>query len=360
MKRTLRNDQSGMVAIMITMIMMFVITLIVLGFAENTRRNQRESLDTQLGMQAYYAAETGVNTVTKILNGLPAGTDLAAISTCGTYYGTAYPRPLNPEKTVANTCLMVNPTPASMETDGISASGESVVWDVENAASRVFESLSFSWLPDVGGTSTACNSPFRTYPTTSAWNCDRAVLRVDILRADVQTSSSLPGSLEATTLAANTATLYMQPTDGTQQGIPIKTFNSTSNNNITAYQGACNIKLPNGCSVTVSLDPAARASKYYVRITALYGDAKSVRLTGVDSVGATQFKNGQVVVDSTGRAQDQLKRIRVRIPLTPSGDNQPTNAVQSAGSTCKDILIAGAGAGVEYRTGACANNIWPL
>jgi len=40
-----QSKQRGMVAIMITMILMIVISLIVLGFAQISRRNQRQSLD---------------------------------------------------------------------------------------------------------------------------------------------------------------------------------------------------------------------------------------------------------------------------------------------------------------------------
>jgi Tfp pilus assembly protein PilX len=60
-KMTREDKQAGMVAIMVTMILMIVISLIVVGFAQISRRNQRQALDRQLSTQAFYAAETGVN-----------------------------------------------------------------------------------------------------------------------------------------------------------------------------------------------------------------------------------------------------------------------------------------------------------
>jgi Tfp pilus assembly protein PilX len=337
MKRKLRNNQLGMVSILVTMIMMFVMTLIVLGFAENTRRNQRESLDSQLGMQAYYAAETGVN---DIASGLAAGAGDINHTDCSTftYGGKPLPRALSTD--VANTCLMVDTTPTSMEVDSIAASAESVVWDVKNADGDTFNTLKFSWQKDTssGG---ACNSNVGTYPTYPNWSCDWALLRVDVLRADV-------GSTDAAVLASRTATLYLQPHQSSSQPVTLNGFGGP----VTAYRGSCVVG--SSCSVTVTLGGGAQTNEYYVRMSALYADAKKVTLTCTDIAGTCKFKDGQAVVDSTGRAQDQLKRIRVRIPLTESPTTNPINAVQSAGSTCKDILIPGS----DYQIGQC-QGIWP-
>ena len=49
---TERAKQRGMASIIITMITMVIITLIVLGFATLSRREQRQSLDRQLSTQA--------------------------------------------------------------------------------------------------------------------------------------------------------------------------------------------------------------------------------------------------------------------------------------------------------------------
>jgi len=48
MSAKLSKNQTGLVSIMVTIIMMLVISLIVLGFATVTRRNTREALDRQL------------------------------------------------------------------------------------------------------------------------------------------------------------------------------------------------------------------------------------------------------------------------------------------------------------------------
>jgi hypothetical protein len=329
-----------MVAIIVTMILMFVITLIVLGFSESTRRNQREALDTQLGQQAYYAAETGVNDITSLIK---SGTPLTNTSTCTTPWslnGQPLPRvlkanPADPAKPfVANTCLMVESQPSSLVVDSITATSGSVVWHVKNAAGVPFTSLKLGWSPDSSLTSPAntCPNAFQSYPSAGAWNCDRALLRVDILPAAL-------ASTDADALGKVTTTLYMQPDGGNQQDITISAFG-----NPAAKQGACAVTgpTPAGCSVTVNVAAAGvTAVEYYVRLTALYVDAKNVTLSGADGLGTSRFTGGQIVVDSTGRAQDQIKRIKVRIPLTTSSSSIPVFGVQSAGSTCKDIIFNG-------------------
>jgi Tfp pilus assembly protein PilX len=337
-----------MVAIIVTMILMFVITLIVLGFSEATRRNQREALDTQLGQQAYYAAETGVNDITSLIKGGVALTNNSTCTTSYTLYGAGLPRQLTADGSVANTCLMVTAQPDSLEVDNISSSSGSVMWHVQNSSGAAFKTLAFGWSPDATYTNATntCSAGFGAYPSRTNWLCDRALLRVDILPATFT-------STDADYLAGITTTLYLQPYTGVQKDLAIGAFG-----NPAAKQGACRITgaAPAGCTVSVDVSAAGvSAADYYVRITALYIDAKTVTLSGTDASGATQFSNGQIVVDSTGRAQDQIKRIKVRIPLTQPDDSLPIYAAQSAGSTCKDMTF-----NVGFvKQGVCASYLTP-
>ena len=62
-----RSDESGMASIIVTLIMSVVITLIVLGFAQVSTREQSNALQNQLSTTAYYAAESGINDVVNII-----------------------------------------------------------------------------------------------------------------------------------------------------------------------------------------------------------------------------------------------------------------------------------------------------
>ena len=68
------RDQRGIASLIITMVSMVIVTLIVLGFATLSRREQRQSLDRQLSTQAFYAAESGVEDARAvILNSIASG-----------------------------------------------------------------------------------------------------------------------------------------------------------------------------------------------------------------------------------------------------------------------------------------------
>ena len=61
MPKRLKQSESGIVSLMMTLVIMLVISLIVIGIAQLSRREQRQALDNQLSTQAFYAAESGVN-----------------------------------------------------------------------------------------------------------------------------------------------------------------------------------------------------------------------------------------------------------------------------------------------------------
>ena len=94
---------------------MLVISLIVLGFAQIARRNQRQSLDRQLSTQAFYAAETGVNDAANLVKSaasVPAKT--SCTDTGGGFYSALPSSNIDATNKVTYTCLMVNPAPGSL------------------------------------------------------------------------------------------------------------------------------------------------------------------------------------------------------------------------------------------------------
>src|SRR5258708_6208287 len=113
MKRS-REQQAGIISIMVTMIMMVVITLIVLGFAEVARNEQRNSLDDTLSVQAYYSAESGINDArTDIMTYVKNATAAPSKQGCAPDI-TTYPSAtgtVDPTHSVSYTCLTVNADP---------------------------------------------------------------------------------------------------------------------------------------------------------------------------------------------------------------------------------------------------------
>ena len=118
-KPSLRASEVGMISIMTTMVLMIIISLIALGFAQISRRNQRESLDRQLSTQAFYAAESGVNDARDLIaNAVNAGTTVPDKDACddngaGAFYATLNPV-IDAAKNVEYSCLLVDTAPTEL------------------------------------------------------------------------------------------------------------------------------------------------------------------------------------------------------------------------------------------------------
>lgn len=327
-------DQRGMVSLTITLVMMLVISLIVVGFAQVSNRNRREALDRQLSMQAFYAAESGVNSAaSKIRTALATGTTIATQTVCtGTDYYDATAAKLVSDGSVAYTCVLVNPTVDSISTTANTQGSTVVPIDTVDSSgvSQTATSLKFSWSPPDGVTASTSNcQATSTFPVSAGYICPFGLLRVDLFKVDGASITS------ASNLAGSTATLYLKPTNpsgGGTQGIGA--FNTSK-----AY--IVNASYASGMySATINFTAAAaQSAHYYARITTLYKDAAHVYIDGVNSAGNSYFANAQATVDVTGRAQDVLRRVQVRVPLQQYGSQIPGAAVRSGADVCKRFAI---------------------
>lgn len=326
-----QRNEAGMVAIMVTLILMIVISLIVLGFAQISRRNQRQSLDRQLSTQAFYAAESGVNEAselikTAIANGNGAAivpkTDCASTSFAG---GTLDPV-IDPANEVEYTCLTVNPTPATLVYSSVGTTS-TVVPLIAN--SGTISRINLTWQSKDGSGVPANNCPANTttvFSSTSAWNCGYGVLRFDLVPT--------AGSLTMAGLQSATMTSFL---------VPLRPGSTGSANPVSYTTGGGNNKLGVVCSssnCTYGITFAAPQTEYYMRISSLYKDV-SLQIVALDGSGnPVQIRGAQAVIDATGKAQDILRRIQVRVPLAGSSSNLLSDyAIQSNEAICKRFSV---------------------
>jgi Tfp pilus assembly protein PilX len=350
MKHNKTTDQRGIVSIIVTMIMMIVITLIVLGFTQVARRNEREALDSQLGTQAYYAAESGVNAAQSLITAdISSGTALPTVTDCKGTTGLTVPLNLKADGSVAYTCVMINPGPGSLLVNNVTQT-TSAVLHAQNSKADNFKTLTFKWSTS-SASSGSCSNSLGAYPIAggAGWNCNFGILRVDILKATGLANYA------PTTLANNTASLYLQPSTSNSANMVVG-FGA----NTKAYRTTC-LPASGFCSVTIDVS-ASSSGDYYVRLSTIYADAPTVEITGKnasDNSDAT-FQNGQVVIDATGRAQDQIKRIQVRIPVAQANSQAPSYGLMSTGEICKDLGISTVTSVWDAGT-ICPNDVkgWP-
>lgn len=385
----LHKDQAGVAAILITMIMTIVISLLVLGYAQIASEENRESLDRQLSAQAFYASESGINDAISVINNNPTSTLLSKTQTCTTdpnpaspynvlFDSTKPPNILDQASDVAYTCLLVNPTPSSLQYNVGNTKALVVPIDISSGTG-----IQLSWQeagvnennPSTYGF-TGCQTSSDTFPPSgSSWDpsesgsgtglpCAAGVLRMDLVAA-ATVSSGRSGLTNSNNVLTDFATPCNGPAPCTY--FPTIDFPPTpspppANGIVTpviCYVGGT----PDACHINITgLSPN---TPYYLRLLAIYG----TQSLGISAIGGGSsnptFSDAQVVIDSTGKANFVLRRIQARVPLNQD-QNLSSNALQSTSTICKQFSIiptANGGTGIPQPgldassdTGDCATD----
>jgi Tfp pilus assembly protein PilX len=330
-RTSLRYSQAGMVSIMTTMVLMIVISLIVLGFAQLSRRNQRETLDRQLSTQAFYAAESGINDVRELIKGaLATGTVTVPEKTGCTDTGAgAFYASLNPDidasKNVRYTCILVDPSPEVLRYSDVGST--SIVVPAISASGANFSTIKFDWQSKLTGGTPISGCPTTTnnvFSPTASWTCGYGVFRFDLVPVN--------GTFNSTDLRNRAMTTFAVPfSSGGVTSIPYAANTANTNNRV-------GVRCTNsGCSLTIT---GLNQNSYYMRISSIYQDA-ALQVSGTNAGGANmEISGAQAVIDATGKAQDVLRRIQVNVPLRASSQNQLSDyAIQSTDSICKRFSV---------------------
>jgi hypothetical protein len=367
-----KNEQ-GMVSILVTMIMIVVITLIVLGFAQVSRRNQREALDDQLSAQAYYAAESGVDAAIDYLSAHTGyQKDTVGNGQCGTFISTlgntnVLDQPTNTEYT----CLMVDTEPSDLNISPLTQQSNTIL-HLANTDTEPFTALKFTWSPQnplgfPAGTCSGSGVNGTTLPAYASWKCPYGLLRLDLVdtssaaitNANVESGQDamsfyfIPSYQPAGGTFKNTAKITWPPTaqavdptqpynscNGNTSGCPVQVIPVHCANPTTPTNGNCSIELDlyNAAGVL------GGSTDYYGRMSMMYQDSSSVVITGGDNTnpitpsgGGVQFIGGQALIDSTGQSGDELRRVQVRVPIAASSGDLPLDGLQTTDTLCKQL-----------------------
>lgn len=327
---SLVSDESGVASFLVTLVLMLVITLIVIGFAQIARRDQREALDDQLSTQAFYAAETGVNLVQKLMQTNPVSTLKKTV--CPAQPGPYNGAQLNNTNTqVANSCLLVDTAPTSLVYGSI-GTNSTVVPLQPDVSGYGIGTLTITWNPKSPSSSDNLgNCPaYGSFSTTASggWpaTCAFGVLRFDLV------DTTAAGTLTAQNLQNQTMTVFAPPTASPNSPIVKKESGAVPFTFTGAGGNVTCSSVNDSCSLTVSNVNFSHTN--YLRLTSLYKDVAVSSISGKGSGGqAVSFVGAQIEVDSTGKAVDVLRRVQVR--LDQNNQLAPSNAIQSTTGICK-------------------------
>ncbi|NDC21788.1 hypothetical protein EBZ57_00270 [bacterium] len=323
---------------MVSLILVLVFSLITLGFAQIARREQQNSLNQQLSTQANFAAESAVNRVVKQLN-------TNSFSDIGNCDNTTYSNLGSSAGTngVKVTCVLLNTTSVKDYQSTFNPNGNYFVIDVgdgNNAAS-----FSFKWQ---NPKSNSVLSNTSTNPVNDSNYKAPSIVQISITPLkDTEYSRSC--------LINKTYNMFIYPSSSTPQTSynSLSTASCSSSNNVASKYtascststGTCEYKFNNNNNGT---------SKYLFSMIAPYARAdttftltanKTAYGSGLPTPEANSLYNTQAEIDVTAKAQDVVKRIKVRVPLkNPSilidiSNESPAYVLQST-SICKRLEVA--------------------
>ncbi len=338
-KHNVKSDQNGLVSIIVTIIIMIVLSLIVLGFAKVSRREQRQSLDRQLTSQAYYAAETGINDAQKYIKdqlALPSPPPPSAYTFTQCQGPASFTNVSGISNVVNGTtsysCVLVDPSP------------EQLIWQRINANNSLafpfkpsgpITGMTFSWqdadtlAANYGGCPGAL--PALPFVPQTSWTCQAGALRVDV--------TPVSGAVDRAGLISNTKNFILYPLNG---GPSTFAYGSVGKGDIIPVGCAAvapTPATPRHCNLTLTGLPSG---DYFVRIRPVYR-AAVIEMAAVPTAGTVTLTDAQAVIDVTGKANDILKRTQARASISRIDsitDNTTLDyTIQSVDSLCKQYAI---------------------
>jgi hypothetical protein len=321
--KTIRYEEQGFASIVIALVLIIILGLLTVGFAQLARREQQNSLDKQLASQAYDAAESGVNDAyhdittidTSTGNDYINSTNVPSPNTCITPTSMpllspsadTYNSSINSQNGVSYTCLLVNLQPPNLLYDNVFPDTSRTVDFSTPATNARLHSLTFTWnTADAKTTVPPFPAGTGGFPPVSSWNSP-AVLQISL--------TPLPATgLDRASLINNTFTAYLYPSNSST---PIS---YAQNNSAPQDQG---LLVPSSCTAqgtctgtitTIEGSPLSSIGEWYnLHIIDYYDESQNIIVTGKDTNNAAIQFIGQDQIDVTGKARYVLKRLQERV-----------------------------------------------
>ncbi len=349
--KNLKTNQSGLVSILVSMIIMLIMTIVVITYSQIISREQRQTLDRELSTQAYYAAESAINTVLAALNNgatvdalksdngtctttSTAKSTLTKLQEYDASHATSYFTGLPTGNNATITCLIVDTSNFSLAYSAVSPTASQIAHLQPANPAEPISQIEIAWQDTVGSAPSYPPDGTNFTPATgwpSGWP--------SVLQVEVVPWSTAGNSADSLLAASQVYFLYPKSVPGATT-----TFsNPADDHKGELIYGACDDATPNQpkfCRATLTVPPG---NDFYLRIRPVYRSA-SIVVTPQNNAGLainlSQVQGkGQIVVDVTARSADVVKRISVSSSAAPNYLT-PDFAVAAASNICKRIKIS--------------------
>jgi Tfp pilus assembly protein PilX len=327
------KNESGLAAFMVTSFIIIILSIVVLGFSQNTRREQRQALDRQLSSQAFYTAESAANETAKALK--TNGSLPDSKNNCSE---TTLPASLDIDNTFSYSCVTWDKTPTEIKKDNVDDNG--VVYSLQGRDNSPIRDVTIKWKSKAGNNISGCESAnisntsqpnFNDYITSSGGRgCDIGLLRLQLIPYEAGATRDI--------LDRDAYTVYVAPTKTSAEASssPIyKTntpLNKSSQSNL--YYALCSSD--GTCQMTIEQLPIDKPVFIFAKS---YYRKSDIEISGRRINGsAAEFQQAQHLIDVTARANDIVKRVKVYADIAPTY-SRPGYAVQSVNGICKNINV---------------------
>ena len=343
------KDENGFASLVIAVILILVMSLTTIGFAELMRKETRSATDRHLSSQAFYAAETGINDAEKAIEA-GYGADGSGKPNCkpleegDTEAGAQYLKPnknnVGTEQGVSYTCLLINPTPDKIVYTVGGQSKTMLITGVSSAnpSQKVeIREMIIGWTAKEEGNQGRFQGIGAGFKTASQWGNSTGVLRLGL--TPLHTTN-----INRDALINDTYTAFLYPFGRSTSAQPeVKNYaDSRGDTGGSIHGGNCHRdnpadhNLPGECNVKIT---GLNSANYLLSLRSIYTDL-NVKIFAYDVNGQRVLFDGvQTVIDSTGKAQDVLRRIQVYKPNRNSL-TKTDFGLETTGSICKQLQIA--------------------
>lgn len=333
--KSLRKSENGMAAFIVVGVLMTVATLIVIGFATITRREQQQALDQQLSAQARYAAEAAINKKIAEYRADPAAF-LAASSDCEDQGQT-----FSEASEIQTTCVRYSTASGAQEFDEVATEDSLVTW--LDPGTEVIDRIVVTWqLPKSNPLGGNCRGDsYDTLPPTMDGD-DIGMLRFDLTSLDktnFSRNSLKQGTLSGLLMPNDSPTQVPSYTWGPNEGSWTSPSNPPSG---PVVFGACSnpaVDLPSpgeNYKAHATIDVPNTSRTYLLRLRSVY---KTNRVTVIGyntSDEVVLFTSAQISIEATARVNDIVQRVQVRIPSgSPPANVLPDEALNVSSGVCK-------------------------
>lgn len=336
-KKQIRRNQKGASAIMFALFFIMVISLISLGFATLSRRDQRATLDKTLSAQAQLAAESGINAVKQYFETTPAVPGPVLEKTdCAESGVLAYPKFSNG---TTITCLTWDATP----TEAVKVLDPYKGWSFTNTSSSGTDRITWE-TQENAGVYGGNAGPRAALPPLSTANIP--ILKLVSVPVNDITNTGSP-KVEITYLVPGVNNGAIPST------VALGDAGTNTNGNGSVYNVNCS---GNRCSANLSgyaTPSSGTARMYYIQLIG----SKTATITYASLSGGNlqQLTGMQAKVDVNVITQDQSKRLVSYVPIASTTTNWQPFFSALADSLCKDIKIDSANVSSVSGSPVCPN-----